>query len=134
MKKIRVVCGIIINDDNHILITRRNSGDFKGKWEFPGGKVEENEEDKISLMRELNEELNIQVSIDDLFMIYNHTYETFTVELVSFLCMFSNGEIKLVDHDQYEWVETNRLKEFDFLDGDIPIINNIVSNNISIPN
>ena len=95
MKKIRVVCGIIFNKDNQLLVTRRNSGDFKGKWEFPGGKVKENEDDKSSLIRELKEELNIQVSIENLLMIHNHTYETFTVDLVSFICMFFDGEIKL---------------------------------------
>ena len=55
-----------------------------------------------------------------------HIYPEFSVELISYLSTFIDGNIKLVDHDKYEWVETSRLKEFDFLDGDIPIINNIV--------
>ena len=133
MKKIRVVCGIIINNDNHILITRRNSGDFKGKWEFPGGKLEENESEKDCLIREIKEELDIEIIVDSFIMRNEHTYPEFSVELISYLSYYKSGKIKLVDHDQYEWVETSRLKEFDFLDGDIPIINNIVSNNISIP-
>ena len=133
MKKIKVLCGLIFNTKDELLITRRLGGEFSGKWEFPGGKLEENESEQDCLIREIKEELDIDIIVNSFFMRNEHTYPEFSVELISYLSTFIGGNIKLVDHDKYEWVETSRLKEFDFLDGDIPIINNIVSNNISIP-
>ena len=59
-------------------------------------------------------------------------YPDFSVELISYISKYKSGDIKLVDHDKYEWVRTNRLKDFDFLDGDLPIINNLTSNKITI--
>ena len=130
MKKIKVLCGLIFNSQNQLLITRRGSGDFKGKWEFPGGKLEENETEEQCLKREIFEELNIDINVDYFLMNNSHSYPTFTVELISYVSTIRNGDIELFDHDKYEWVEINRLKEFDFLDGDLPIIEKIISNKI----
>ena len=131
MKTIDVLCGLIFNSQNKLLITRRGSGDFKGKWEFPGGKLEKDETEKECLKREILEELNIEIDVKSFFMRNNHCYPKFTVELISYISLFNVGEIKLVDHDKYEWVEIQKLKEYDFLDGDIPIIDNILSQNLS---
>ena len=130
MKKIKVLCGLIFNSKNQLLITRRGSGDFKGKWEFPGGKLEENETEEQCLKREIFEELNIDINVNYFLMNNSHSYPTFTVELVSYVSTIRSGEIKLSDHDKYEWVEINRLKEFDFLDGDLPIIEKIILDKI----
>ena len=77
------------------------------------------------------EELNIEIDVKSFFMRNNHSYPKFTVELISYISLFYNGEIKLVDHDKYEWVEINQLKDYNFLDGDIPIIDNIINKNIN---
>ena len=130
MKKIKVLCGLIFNSKNQLLITRRDSGDFKGRWEFPGGKLEENETEEQCLKREIFEELNIDINVDYFLMNNSHSYPTFTVELISYVSTVKSGKIKLSDHDKYEWIEINRLKEFDFLDGDLPIIEKIILDNI----
>ena len=127
MKKIKVLCGLIFNSQDELLITRRCGGGFSGKWEFPGGKLEEDESEKDCLIREIKEELDIDIRVDSFFMRNEHTYPEFSVELISYRSTFKGGIIKLVDHDKYEWVKTKRLKEFDFLDGDLQIINNIIS-------
>ena len=125
MKIIEVLCCLIFNSKNKLLITRRGSGNFKGKWEFPGGKLEKDETEEECLKREILEELNIEIDVKSFFMRNNHSYPTFTVKLISYISIFNNGEIELVDHDKYEWVEIHKLKDYDFLDGDIPIIDNI---------
>tara|TARA_B100001769_G_C21760466_1_gene416086 strand:+ start:235 stop:639 length:405 start_codon:yes stop_codon:yes gene_type:complete len=130
MKKIKVLCGLIFNSKNQLLITRRGSGDFKGKWEFPGGKLEKDETEEECLKREISEELNIDINVDYFLMNNSHSYSTFSVELISYVSTISSGEIKLSDHDKYEWVEINKLKEFDFLDGDLPIIEKIILDKI----
>ena len=130
MKKIKVLCGLIFNTKDELLITRRLGGDFSGKWEFPGGKLEEHESEQDCLIREIKEELDIEIIIDSFFMRNEFTYPNILVELISYISKYKSGDIKLVDHDKYEWVQINRLKEFDFLDGDLSIINNILSKKI----
>ena len=68
MKKIKVLCGLIFNTKDKLLITRRLGGDFNGKWEFPGGKLEENESEKDCLIREIKEELDIEIIVDSFIM------------------------------------------------------------------
>ena len=130
MKKNKVLCGLIFNSQDQLLITRRGSGDFKGKWEFPGGKLEENETEEECLKREVLEELNIEIDIDYFLMNNFHDYSTFSVELISYVSTIKSGEIKLSDHDKYEWVDIKKLKKFDFLERDLPIIEQIVSKEI----
>ena len=130
MKKIKVICGLIFNSQNQLLITRRGSGDFKGKWEFPGGKLEENETEEDCLKREILEELNIKIDIDYFLMNNFHTYPTFSIELISYVSTINSGEITLSDHDRYEWVDIDKLKGFDFLDGDLPIIEQIITDHV----
>ena len=130
MKKIKVLCGLIFNPKDQLLITRRGSGDFKGKWEFPGGKLEKNETEEECLKREVREELSIEINIDYFLMNNFHDYPNFSVELISYVSTIKSGQITLIDHDKYEWVETYKLKSFDFLDGDIPIIEQIMNNKI----
>ena len=61
------------------------------------------------------------------------TYPDFSVELISYISKYKSGEIKLVDHDKYEWVKINRLKDFDFLDGDLPIIIRKTAPTVAVP-
>ena len=129
MKTINVLCGIIFDSKKRLLITRRGSGDFKGKWEFPGGKLENNETEKECLIREINEELNIKVDIKSFFMKNTHVYPTFKVKLISYICEFKSGNIDLIDHDKFEWIDISKLKDYDFLDGDLEIIDKILEIN-----
>lgn len=121
----KVICGLIFNSKKQLLITQRSKGEYKGKWEFPGGKLEKNENMEDCLKREILEELDIQIDIKSIFMINEYDYPTFSVELISYVCKYNDGKIKLIDHDRYEWIDINRLNEFDFLDGDKPIIDKI---------
>lgn len=123
-----VIAGIIQND-NQILIARRGAHkSLAGFWEFPGGKLEGSETEEACLKRELQEELNIKVQVDRLFMISKHNYGEFQIELRSYFCTYRRGTIKLIDHDQYNWADRNSLANYNWAPADIPIVNALISN------
>ena len=122
---ITVVCGIIYDDKSRILLTRRAKGEFSGKWEFPGGKLELGESHEECLIRELREELSISVSVKSFYAAYQYFYPKFSINLISMTCLFESGAIKLIDHDQFSWVTKRDLKNYKFIAGDIKLANKI---------
>jgi 8-oxo-dGTP diphosphatase len=127
MQAITVVCGLILNKKNEILIARRIKGPLSGKWEFPGGKLEQDESLEDCLERELKEELSITVNVANLFSNYQYAYPTFSMNLYCFTCSYNDEEIKLVDHDDYAWVKYNELDKYSFVDGDEQLVEKIAS-------
>ena len=117
-----VVCGIIFNKGK-IFIARRIKGEStKGKWEFPGGKVEPNETFQKALERELLEEFCMYVKVNKLIGENTHSYPELNVRLIAFSCDFISGEFHLIDHDQYKWVYPNDLKNYNLAEADIPLL------------
>lgn len=118
---IKVVCGIIYYGEK-VFICRRNSNkSLGGKWEFPGGKIEEGEKPKLALQRELNEELGMEVLVGDYFKTEIHKYEKFTIELIAYKCQFIAATFIMSDHDAYEWVNVRELIKWNLAPADIPI-------------
>lgn len=130
MKRIDVVCGVIYNTKNQILITQR--GDIKnyGKWEFPGGKVNFKESHSESIKREILEELSIEINVRDRLFENEVVIDDNIYNLIFLSCMYNSGEIVLKEHLKYEWIELNRLDEFDFLKGDIEFIRQLKNDKI----
>jgi len=127
MKAIKVVCGIIYNDQNEILITRRKKGRHKGKWEFPGGKIEEGESPAKCLQREILEELTLDIRVEIEFYSHTHKYSNkLIVNLLTYTATLIGGNLTLIDHDQFSWVQVEELEQFDWLEGDIPIIKQLI--------
>ncbi len=126
---IQVVAGIIYNSEyKKILIARKKSTFILGGlWEFPGGKVEENESYEIALKRELKEELNIEINSIHSFLSAQHISNGILIQLHSFQCSYQSGEITLKDHDQVKWVEKSELSSYNFSPADIHIVKNISS-------
>ena len=85
MKSIRVVAAII-KDKDKILATKRSYGEFKGGWEFPGGKIEEGEDKKTALIREIKEELNANIKINSYFATIDYTYPNFHMIMDCYIC------------------------------------------------
>ena len=107
---IKVVCGIIYNEDNEIFIARRRKGkSMAGKWEFPGGKLEDGEREPECLKRELFEELGMQVEIREKVGENIHHYDTFSIRLIAYRCTFISATYQKTDHDAYVWVS---IEEF----------------------
>ena len=123
MKKVKVVCGVVYNNKNEILITQRGDKKNYKKWEFPGGKVKPNEELNKSIKRELKEELNVVVY--PIKVIYSNTYKKY--DLIFIECLYETGTIELNEHLDYNWTKIKDLGNYNFLEGDKEFINHLLT-------
>tara|TARA_B110000908_G_C10190560_1_gene420255 strand:- start:643 stop:1020 length:378 start_codon:yes stop_codon:yes gene_type:complete len=124
---IQVLCGIISNSEGKIFIARRKEGkSMAGKWEFPGGKLEEDETEQDCLKRELREELDMEVEVGEKLGVNEHHYKNFSIRLIAYQCEFISATYELTDHDTYEWVPKKELNNYDLAEADIPLIKQIV--------
>jgi 8-oxo-dGTP diphosphatase len=121
MDIINVVCGIIFKENKVFICKRKNNKPLAGYWEFPGGKVELNEDLKMSLLRELNEELEMEVTIEGHYLTTTHNYSDFTIKLIAFKCFIVGNHFVLNDHDQYKWVNIEELSNYKLAPADVPI-------------
>ncbi len=92
------------------------------KWEFPGGKIRDNETAEECLMRELEEELGIRVRVGAGLAPSTHRYPDFTITLYPFLCTIDSGDVALLEHAEIAWVKPQRLPELEWADADRPIV------------
>jgi 8-oxo-dGTP diphosphatase len=120
---ITVLCGIIVNTEGEIFIARRKPGkSFAGKWEFPGGKLEEGESESDCLKRELLEELGMQVQVGERLGENVHHYPTFSIRLIAYHCRFVSASYQLTDHDLYAWVKEEEFVNYDLAEADVPLV------------
>ncbi len=131
MKKVEVVAAVI-KKGNKILTTQRGYGDFKGKWEFPGGKIENNETKEEALKREIKEELNVDIQVEDYICTVEYDYPIFHLTMHTFFCTLLSDKIELVYHDKenlehesIKWLKKEELYTVDWLDADIEVINHL---------
>ena len=118
------VAAAIITHNDKVLLAKRPANKFLGGfWEFPGGKIECGETPEMCLHRELKEELEIYVKIDEYLTENVFDYGHFIVCLKVFLCSLDSGNFKLNDHDQIEWVEKDQLLSYNLAPADIPLVN-----------
>ena len=128
--KIILVTGAIIQNDNNFLIGRRGKDEKSaGMWEFPGGKLEEGESPKECIKRELKEELNIDAEIGELFSSYTYNYPHVSYELFFFKVNSFFGEPVKSVHDKLKWEKLKNFYKYDFLPGDGPLIDKLISEN-----
>jgi 8-oxo-dGTP diphosphatase len=127
---IKVVAAVIVKE-NEILIARRKEGKhLEFKWEYPGGKVENNENEKESLKRELKEEFNISATIEDYITESFYEYDKAKINLKAYFVKNYTGTIKLIDHDKINWVKIDDLNNYEFAPADIPINNYLTKNGL----
>ncbi len=125
MKTIEVVAAIIIKDDL-ILATRRGYGDFINMWEFPGGKMEPGESKEEALLREIREELKIEITVNNYLCTVDYDYPNFHLTMHCFMCSIKGGELTLVEHNDAKWLPYNNLTSVQWLPADISILDQIV--------
>ena len=129
MKTIRVVAAIIkdINEQGKEIIfaTRRGYGDFKGGWEFPGGKIEEGETPREALVREIKEELDIEISVGELIDTIEYDYPMFHLSMDCFFAEITSGELVLKEHEDAKWLTKEELDDVDWLPADVTLIEEI---------
>ena len=121
MKTVKVAAAVI-KDAEKILIAQRLKGEFKGKWEFPGGKLEENEDSVSVLKREIKEEMEADIKIDQYLCTIEHDYDSFHLSMDVYICHFLNQNIKLHDHMAFRWIKPDE-KNIDYVPADIKVIN-----------
>lgn len=126
MKTIKVVAAIIL-DNKKIFATQRGYGEFKGGWEFPGGKVEVNETGEQAIIREIKEELDTTVEIKEFFSTIEHDYDTFHLSMDCYICTVKEGHPVLKEHEAAKWLDTDNLYSVDWLPADISIIEKLKS-------
>ena len=121
MKTINVVAAIIISG-NQVLATQRGYGDFEGGWEFPGGKVEENETPTEAIKREIMEELNLTINVGELLHTVEYDYPKFHLSMDCFVCNIVSGDMVLTEHMGTKWLTKDTLYSVDWLPADIELI------------
>ena len=131
MKTIKVVAAVIksINQNNDPIIfaTQRGYGEFKGGWEFPGGKIEAGETPQEALKREIKEELDTEISVKDLICTVEYDYPKFHLSMDCFWCDIINGNLVLKEHEDAKWLTKDNLDSVEWLPADILIIKKIKS-------
>lgn len=123
----QVVCAVIRNHRGAYLATQRDSGSFEGLWEFPGGKVEKGESIEEATCRELEEELAVQVIPVGVLLKNLIQLESKTLELIFVEARLTGGIIQLREHKAYRWLMPEDLKSVDWLPGDIPMVDRLIS-------
>lgn len=121
MKTINVVAAIIIDKDK-IFATQRGYGEFKGMWEFPGGKIEEGETPQEALIREIDEELDIEVRVGELLDTVEYDYPAFHLSMQCFLCTIARGTIVLKEHESARWLTKDTIEEVNWLPADTELV------------
>ena len=120
---INVVAAIIRDEDNKIFIVQRNLKKAQGGlWEFPGGKIEPNETKENAIVREIKEELDIDIQVERYLSEKVFNYPEKDINLIALECKKINGDIKLLEHEDYRWVANSELANFDFAPADIFIV------------
>lgn len=124
---IQVAAAIIHNEEGQILIARRRQGKSQaGLWEFPGGKIEQDESVAECLQRELQEEMGIMILPYESFGMNEYNYGELTIQLIACKARYQGGVIDLVDHDEYRWVFPAELGQFTFSPADIPFVERLM--------
>jgi 8-oxo-dGTP diphosphatase len=117
------VTAAILIKDNRLLIAQRKSTDkLPNKWEFPGGKVKDNETPEQCLKREMNEEFGIEVTIGVFIGESIYHYDHGSIKLLAYRTFWKDGEISPKAHDDFKWVSLDKIDEYDFAPADIPFV------------
>lgn len=129
MKIVKVVAAIIkaVNENGETIIfaTQRGYGDFKGGWEFPGGKIESGETPQEALKREIIEELDTEVSVGELMDTVEYDYPQFHLSMDCFWCQIVRGNLVLKEHEAARWLTKDELNNVEWLPADITLIEKI---------
>lgn len=121
MKTIEVVAAVI-KHDNKIFTTRRGYGEFENMWEFPGGKIEAVETREDALIREIKEELELDIKVSTYITTVEYDYSNFHLTMHCFICEVCGGELQLNAHNAVKWVSLEELDNLQWVPADILVV------------
>lgn len=129
MRTIRVVAAVIKaknkNGEPIIFATQRGYGELKDGWEFPGGKIEEGETSQQALKREIQEELDTEITVGDLIDTIEYDYPTFHLSMDCFWCEIIKGDLVLKEHEAAKWLDRDSINDVNWLPADITLVDKV---------
>lgn len=123
-KTINVVAALI-RDGKRVFATARGYGNYKGWWEFPGGKVEPGESPEDALVREIREELDSEISVDGYISTIEHDYPEFHLSMRCYWCSLISGDLVLKEAEDAKWLDVETIDSVKWLPADITLIDEI---------
>ena len=129
MKQIEVVAAIIRKGDK-IFATQRGYGEWKGWWEFPGGKMEAGETPEEALVREIREELSAEISVEESLCTVEYDYPKFHLTMHCYLCSLVTESLHLNEHEAARWLKNNELDSVKWLPADKIIVEQLIVTNV----
>jgi len=129
MITIQVVAAVIFHDCKALCVQRpEHEREYISlKWEFPGGKVEVGESREEALVREIREELSVDIEVLEFFMTVEHAYPDFHLTMHVFKCVLDQGEITLNEHVYAKWLSVEELDQLDWAAADVPVVKSLMN-------
>ena len=124
LKTVRVTAAVIISE-GRVFATQRGYGEFRGGWEFPGGKIEEGETSEAALKREIREELDTEIEVGELIDTIEFDYPRFHLSMDCFRCSIVSGNLVLKEHEAGRWLDRETIKSVGWLPADVSIVEKI---------
>ena len=123
-----VVAAAIFRDNRVLCVQRpKHTKEYKSlKWEFPGGKIEVSESREEALVREIREELSVDIEVSEFLLTVEHTYPDFHLTMHVFKCVLDQGEITLNEHVALKWLSVDELDQLDWAAADIPVVKSLM--------
>ena len=125
MKEIKVVAAVI-RDGEQVFATQRGYGEYKGWWEFPGGKIEPGETPEEALKREIHEELTADIRVEEFITTVDYDYPDFHLSMDCFFCSLEDGSLTLLEAEDAAWLTKEDIYSVKWLPADLLLINQII--------
>ena len=125
MKRIEVVAALIHDSEGRVFATQRGYGDWQDFWEFPGGKIEPGESPEEALKREIWEELETRIVVEQLIKTIEYDYPKFHLTMHCFWCKIESGSLTLKEHEAAKWLRQEELESVDWLPADKEVLDEI---------
>jgi len=129
---IKVAAAVIIKDGRIMIAKRKEEDKLGGLWEFPGGKLEEEETIQECLKREIREEFDGEIEVGDFITVNQHSYPHISIELYAYYAFWLKGEFKPLEHQEVKWVLPEELEAYEFAPADITIVNTLINKKIKV--
>jgi len=127
MTIIKVTCAVILRQKKVLIVQRSEDMSLPLKWEFPGGKIEQDETESECIIREIKVELDVKINVQKRLTPLTHFYNKMEIELIPFIVKVRSGKIRLTVHNDLKWVGKNEISKFEIADADKPIIKELVN-------